>query len=126
MLYDASALLALILDEDGADVATQHLADGRITTVNLAEVMSTLAMRGATADDFQHLRRELPLGVVDFTADMAQAAALLRPKTRALGLSLGDRACLGAATVLGAPVLSGDRAWAKLDRGLGLNVRMIR
>ena len=126
MLYDASALLALILDEDGADVATQHLADGRITSVNLAEVMSTLAMRGATADDFEHLRRELPLDVIDFTADMAEAAALLRSKTRALGLSLGDRACLGAAAVLGISVLSADRAWAKLDSSAGVDVLMIR
>jgi ribonuclease VapC len=38
----------------------------------------------------------------------------LRARTKHLGLSLGDRACLAAARSRDLPVLTADRAWAKL------------
>ena len=49
--------------------------------------------------------------------DAAQAwrAGLLRRKTQAHGLSLGDRACLALAEVLEVPAMTMDRAWAALD-----------
>jgi ribonuclease VapC len=43
---------------------------------------------------------------------------------RRRGISLGDAACLGTARVMGLPVLTGDRAWAKL--GLPIEVRLLR
>jgi PIN domain nuclease of toxin-antitoxin system len=40
---------------------------------------------------------------------------MLRPLTRALGLSLGDRACLALAANLGATALTTDSAWMQLQ-----------
>jgi len=41
-----------------------------------------------------------------------------------VGLSLGDRACLALALREQAPVLTGDRAWSKVD--VGVEVVLIR
>jgi len=51
-------------------------------------------------------------------------AAALRPRTDALGLGLGDRACLALAQALGVPAMAADRAWANLD--VGVDVVLIR
>ena len=45
---------------------------------------------------------------------------LLAPLTKPFGLSLADRACLVLARRLGLPVVTADRAWAKLDLGIPL------
>ena len=60
--------------------------------------------------------------VVPFDARQAIIASDLRPSTRHLGLSLGDRACLALANSLGAPVMTADRAWAALDVGISITV----
>ena len=115
VVYDASALLALILDEPGAERAQLSLADGIISSVNLSEVIATLVSRGATAADVRALVEDLPLEVVPFTAEDAKTTGLLRTSTKLLGLSLGDRACLALGQRLEAHILTADRAWAKLS-----------
>lgn len=57
--------------------------------------------------------RELALG----------AAALLLP-TVVWDLSLGDRACLALARLRDLPAVTADRAWAKLD--LGIRIEVVR
>ena len=52
--------------------------------------------------------------MVDFNEEMAFEAGKLRPVTRKLGPSLGDRACLATAKVLNLPAVTTDRAWLKL------------
>lgn len=48
LVLDASALLAYLRDEPGAELVAQAIADGVvISTVNLAEVFSRSADRGA-------------------------------------------------------------------------------
>jgi PIN domain nuclease of toxin-antitoxin system len=61
---------------------------------------------------------------IDFDRELAVgAAALLRPTSR-FGLSLGDRACLALARLRDLPAVTADRAWAKLD--LGIRVEVVR
>jgi PIN domain nuclease of toxin-antitoxin system len=126
MFYDASALLALVLAEEGANVATRYLSEGHISSVNLAETMGTLAHRGATRSDLEGLLMDLPLDIVTFEGDAIQESALLRPVTQKYGLSLGDRACLASALVAHVPVLTADRAWSKLADEVGVEVIQIR
>lgn len=129
-ILDASALLAYLRDEPGADTVADTVAAGTvISTVNLGEVLSRVADRDA---DPARVARQMTdhgllhgaIAVEPFTADDAVEAARLRPLTRDLGLSLGDRACLALARRLDAPVLTADSAWSKLD--LPLELRQIR
>jgi PIN domain nuclease of toxin-antitoxin system len=116
-VLDASALLAYLRDEPGTDVVAEAIADGAvISTVNLAEVFSRAADRGA---DPAKLAATLTQGgllggaitVEPFTTADAIDAARLRPLTRNAGLSLGDRACLALVRRLGNPALTADTAW---------------
>ncbi len=111
VVLDASALLAFLLDEPGADVVEHAILEGAaISTVNMAEVLTCQADLGGepgfTIPD--------TLTVEPFTVDDAIVSARLRTRTKELGLSLGDRACLALRHRLELPVLSGDRAWRDL------------
>jgi PIN domain nuclease of toxin-antitoxin system len=64
----------------------------------------------------------LQLDVHGFDAEHAYIAGLLRRSTRAFGLSFGDRACLALARSLGAPALTADRSWSRLDLGIAIEV----
>lgn len=125
-VLDASALLAHLRDEPGADVVAEAIAGGAvISTVNLAEVFSRVADRGA---DPAKLAAELTQsGLLDgaitvepFTAADAIDAGRLRPLTRDAGLSLGDRACLALARRLDAPALTADTDWQGVAHGVEL------
>jgi len=123
-LLDASALLAYLQDEEGADVVAGSIAAGaRICTVNLAEVLSSLAVHGVDPADAvrQMTDRGLLAGAIaiePFTTADAAEAARLRPLTRGAGLSLADRSCLAVALRLDVPALTADRAWAEVDVGV--------
>ncbi len=116
-VLDASALLAYLRDERGAEVVAEAIADGAvISTVNLAEVFGRVADRGADPVELAARLRESGLlggaiTVEQFTADDAIDTGRLRPLTRDAGLSLGDRACLALARRLGASALTADTAW---------------
>ncbi len=129
-VLDASALLAYLGNEAGAEVVQEALVDGgSISTVNLAEVLGTAAARGA---DPGELARELErrglldgaLAVLPFTTADAIEVARLRPLTREAGLSLGDRSCLALARRLDAVALTAYGAWA--DLAVEVTVRHIR
>jgi ribonuclease VapC len=126
LVLDASALLAYLREEPGADVVVEAIAGGVvISTVNLAEVFSRSADRGA--DPAKLAAKLTQSGLLDgaitvepFTATDAIDVARLRPLTRDAGLSLGDRACLALARRLGAPVLTADTAWQGAAHGAEL------
>lgn len=128
-VLDASALLAYIQGEAGAATVQARIAEGTlISAVNLAEVLSTIAERGAVpADVMEELAATGNLGqslrVREFAAADAIAAAELRP-ARALGLSLADRVCVALAAELELPVLTADGAWAHAE--LPVRVEVIR
>jgi PIN domain nuclease of toxin-antitoxin system len=119
-VLDASALLSYLNDEAGADLVEQALLRGcAISAVNLAEVLSKLADVGEDPKEVtSNLERRGLLGgklmVSPLSADDAILIASLQKSTRAHGLSLGDRACLGLALRLRLPALTADRAWSRL------------
>jgi len=121
---DASALLALLFAEPGAETVADAIADGAaITTVNFSEVATVLVRH--KLDPGQVLgpvRRQL--GVEPFTDADALAAAALYPQTMGKGLSLGDRSCLALAQRLGARAVTAEHAWTQLD--LKIEVQLIR
>lgn len=60
--------------------------------------------------------------VFPFTEEDALGVARLRPLTRSLGLSLGDRACLALAQRLSLPALTADASWGALSLGVAVEV----
>jgi ribonuclease VapC len=129
-VLDASAFLAYLRDEHGADVVADAIAGGvAISTVNLAEVLSRSAERGTDPQGLTHRLTERGLlggaiAVEPLTAADAVEIARLRPLTRDQGCSLGDRACLAVAKRLAVPALTADTAWSKLT--LDVELRQIR
>lgn len=124
VVLDASALLCLLNAEPGADIVAAALPNAAISTVNLAEMVGKLRERGLSAGEVEAALAGLSLDVRPFTTAQAYIAGDLRPATRALGLSLGDRACLALARALEAPALTADRQWLGLK--LGIDIRVVR
>ena len=123
-VLDASALLALLNAEPGADVVGEAISDAAISAVNLSEVVAKLSDVGMPGEAIDGALRGLALEVVAFDETQAYEAGLLRPPTRDVGLSLGDRGCLSLAKRLGLPALTTDRRWEELE--VGVEVRVVR
>lgn len=123
-VWDASALLLLLQQEPGWQDLAPRLPGSVMSSVNLSEVAARLIEAGGSPDTTRHVLEGLPIEIDDFTADLAYQAAALRGPTKKLGLSLGDRACLALGHSLGAPILTGNRAWLELD--LGVAIELVR
>jgi PIN domain nuclease of toxin-antitoxin system len=93
------------------------LAGAAISAVNLSEVVAKLAEAGVPESEIRRAINPLGLDVRPFDDEAAYAAGLLRPRTRSLGLSLGDRACLALGIALSRPVVTTERAWKRLTIG---------
>ncbi len=129
-VFDSSAVLAVVFNEPGAEQASRWLeeADALISSVNLAEVLAKLMDKGLSESDVDAIGLQLPLQVMPLSAEQARIAASLRPATRSLGLSLGDRCCLALARDLAsaqgvAQVVTAERPWAGLA---GFDITVIR
>lgn len=120
IVLDASALLAFIQGETGAEEVEAALtSDARCSAANWSEVAQVVIERAGSFDLVRGLLMNYGLVIEPVTVpDAETAAALWR---RGSGLSLGDRLCLALAERLGADVLTADRAW-----GDSPGVRQIR
>ena len=123
-VLDASAVLAFMYHEQGAERVAAVLPSSSMSAVNLSEVVAKLSDDGVTEAEIAANLADLDLEVVPFDQDLAVKAGALRPVTRSKGLSLGDRACLATAQKLALPVLTADKVWAKLD--LEISIEIIR
>jgi len=115
IVLDASALLCLLNDEPGAGRVAEVLTRSLIGATNLAEVVSKLRERGLSLDEVKEALGGLHLDVRPLTPGQAMLIGDLRPATRPLGLSLGDRACLALAIELDAEIYTTDAALTKAD-----------
>ena len=123
VVLDASALLALLSQEAGAQRLTPELlSDAVASTVNLAEVQAKLVREGEDPDMAWKVILASGPNAEPFTSDQAKTAGALVKQTRPLRLSLGDRACLALAMTVGAPVYTTDRSWKHLKLGIEINL----
>jgi ribonuclease VapC len=120
-VLDASAVLAYLQQEKGQDRVEEALdaLPCWLTAVNLCEVLGKLCEKGMPLEEAQAAVNDLGLTVTSFDADLAALAALLRVRTKPIGASLGDRACLALAQQAAhadvAPVVyTAEQAWTKL------------
>ena len=125
VVLDASAILALLIGEAGSDQLTPELLGNALcSTVNLVEVHTKLVQEGGPPDEAWEDALSPVREAVPFTTEQARIAGGLTAHTRALGLSLGDRACLALGLLLKAPVYTADKSWKTLK--LGLRIHVIR
>jgi len=125
LVYDASALLAVVFSEPGAEAVIEQLHEpgGEISAANLAEVGSKMAERGLSTNQVQRELASFSLAVAPLDEAQALLVAGLRVSTKPLGLSLGDRCCLALARTREATIVTADRSWKKLK---GFDVKLIR
>ena len=124
VVLDSSAVLAFLKGEPGGDLVSRSLQSAAISTINLCEVVSKLSEGGMRESAVNDTIDNLGLNVIPFDEEQAYQTGLLRNSTRAHGISMGDRACLSLAKMLGVPALTADKSWAELS--VGAKIRVIR
>lgn len=126
VVLDASALLALLRNEPGADKVAAAIANARMSSVNFAEVVSHFIHAGMPAGEVDAMLRPLPVAIADADQGLATIAGRLRAATAEAVLSLGDRFCLALARRDGLPALTADRQWRAVADAVGVTVSVIR
>ncbi|MGB7877082.1 MAG: type II toxin-antitoxin system VapC family toxin [Anaerolineales bacterium] len=123
-VLDASALLALLNGEPGAEMIQDLLPATLISAVNLAEVVTRLSLVGMPEDQIEEVLSLLGLDVRPFDDKQAFQSGFLANHTHSYGLSLGDRACLSLAIATDSIALTADKVWQDLKTSA--KVRLIR
>lgn len=126
IILDASAILAYLFDENGAEIVAPVLENGRgiMSSINYAEVVSKLTDHQMPVAAIRAALDDLDVEIIPFDTQQAFVTGELRTVSKAFGLSLGDRACLALASVLQFPVLTADKNWQLVP--CNCDVRVIR
>lgn len=114
-VFDASALLAFLQGEDGAEVVERELLAGGVCGAgNWCET----AQRVLACDRDWELAKAL-LASYDLTVEPVlkeDAEEAARRRSGGEGLSLGDRLCLALGNRLDAKVWTADKRWRSAGR----------
>jgi PIN domain nuclease of toxin-antitoxin system len=122
VVLDASALLAWLQDEPGAELVDEVLGQAALCSVNWAEVLQKSTAHGVDVTGLRDDLEAIGLTIVSFDAQDAERTAGLWKA--GAGLSLGHRACLALGIRHGLPVWTADRLWA--EAATGAEVLVIR
>lgn len=134
-VIDASAVLAFLFNETGAEVAEDWMDRGAaISTANVQEVLAKLVdkaiQKGEAIEDAHRAAVEnldsLVLDVVDLTMEDAMLAAAFVPFQKTGNLSAGDRCCLALGRRLKLPTVHAEQKWQPLADQLGVELVLIR
>jgi PIN domain nuclease of toxin-antitoxin system len=118
VVLDASALLALINGEAGADRVRPLMAQSVISAVNLCETVHRLRRRGVPVETVTATLASLVSATIPFDESMAYVAASIHERTREQGISLADCACLTLALCRGVPAVTTEKTWEACDVGV--------
>jgi len=122
-VLDASAILALLQNEPGAEKLTDEILERAVaSTVNLAEVQSKLVKVGLSADEAWAHALSPVTAAEPYTSEQAKVAGSMITTTDKYGLSLGDRSCLALAIALNAEVYTTEKLWKNLKLGVPIHV----
>ena len=128
IVFDSSAVLAMILKEPGGErveTALDTTSQGTgneiaISSVNWCEVLTKL-QRGPALLTPEELAGILSgVEVVPFEQNDAELAAQLN--LRSPFISLGDRACLSLASLRKATAWTTDKIWSRVRAGVAIEI----
>lgn len=114
-VLDSSALLAFINQENGSELIEGYLPNAVMSSVNIAEIVAVLSLVDMPEDVIINIINDLGIEVINFDQEQAMQTGFLRNKTKAAGLSVGDRACINLASIKKLPVVTADKVWNTLD-----------
>jgi ribonuclease VapC len=121
-VLDASAVLALLQEEPGADEVERLLDGALMSCVNLSEVLQKAEQHGVRTEGLEYDLEALGVEFQVFDASSARSTA--EAWSPGSGLSLGDRACLALAGRVGGTAVTTDARWT--GAGLGVDLRVLR
>jgi PIN domain nuclease of toxin-antitoxin system len=124
VVLDASALLAVMNSEPGADIVRASLVGALMSAVNYSEVMKKTIERSVAVDKLHALIKTASIDIIPFDALLAEASAELYPATKAHGMSFADRACLALGIQRKLLVLTAERKMR--IKSLPVTVKLIR
>jgi len=123
-VLDSSALLAFINQENGSEIVEKYLPNSMMSSINIAEVVAVLSLVDIPEDVISGIINDLNIEIINFDQEQALQTGFLRKKTKAAGLSLGDRACINLASMKNLTVVTADKIWDTFD--LTTNIVLIR
>jgi ribonuclease VapC len=119
-VLDASALIAFLRREPGAEKVADVLPRSCISSVNLAETLGKMVEHGKPLESTSYQIERLRIVVIPFDEEQARIAASLWKQTRRVGMSLGDRACISLALKTSLPAFTTEEIWAMASLGIKL------
>lgn len=125
VIFDASALLALIQEEVGSEVIKPLLKFSVMSAVNVTEALSVLQRTNITPEEGLSLITDIVATILPFDLEQAEQVANLHPLVQSKGLSLADRACIALGIQLHLPIYTADKVWAALQLN-GADIKLIR
>lgn len=115
-VFDASAVLAWLQDEPGADSVESLISGAHLSAANWSEILQKVIQKGRDEQETAVLLKSMGLRIEPVLEEDAEVSARLW--SFAPMLSLGDRFCLALALRLSASALTADGAWAGVDCGV--------
>ncbi len=117
-VLDASALLALLNKEPGAENVRPLMQRAIIGAVNFCETVQRLRRGGMSLEEVNAALTPLVSSPIPFDEQLAYVSASIHERTRDYGLSFGDCACLALALSRNLPAVTAERDWGKADTGV--------
>jgi len=121
-ILDSSALLAVLLEENGSEKVEKIMGHAVLSVVNFSEIMSKMLLKGLqVVETLDHIKSLIP-EIIPFSIPIATKAAELIIYTKTFGLSLGDRACIATAIDYGYEVITADKIWTNIKVPIKITV----
>ncbi len=119
IVLDSSAVLAVILNEKGADRVKAAFPQSVMSAASLAEILTKAVQRGMDLYGAHAMIAGFGIEVRPVEEEHALLAAHIFSRApRELDLSLGDRLCLALAIALRCELLTSDGGMLRYDAGV--------
>ena len=127
-VLDASALLAYIKNENGANSVEQILNNSVMSSINITEAIIALGrIHPERLSHYNNVINQIITNIYESDSELSFLVSEIIIKYRKEhNISLGDGYCLALGKLLNLPVYTADTAWYGLESKLKLEINYIR